>query len=695
MNKIAATRYFALPIFLCLFFSLLATAQTVAELPEQWQSWLEDDVRWIISEKEELILIQLDSEEKRQLFRKHFWLNRDPTPGTERNERQEQHLERLEHVNKFFGRGTLKKPMLTAFARYYMIFGPPRDIQRFEGNGQVFTSQLWMYQADPATGVPPFFYLLFFKKHGFGDYVLYSPIIDGPKALLTTQQNVSPEEQFRTLATVNPELASASYSFLPDERPSRNFSTPSMSTLTLMAKVHNLRNTNVDDSYADLILQGVELVDTQYSFNETLLPLISSVNNSTPGINTVSFAIQLLPEQLNFGQYDDTYYSSLQLNAQISNEDGITINELDKKLDFEMDKARFDEIKHSSFIINGVMLATPGKNRLSIRLRNPLLKQYYMISQEIFVPAAETSTLTAGKLIPAISMTQNSANQLDPFKFENITFEVRPIPVFGPEQTIYFYCPIQIPTDMHADQLPMLLEVTDASGAKVISQEMQLDCSRASSNGLLMLGGALPEKIPQEGSYSARVTFKTEVPQVRSFDFLVSNDPLPAPVIRTAQSLDFGKPETLERFGEMMLNIGNREAAYQAFNKIVELEQDNIKALEQVVELASDLSQKESIVKRLEILLITSPRNSDLLLLQGKALLAAAQPVKAIRFLERLHFENEPTAASLNLLATAYHQNGELDKAVDAWEKSLEINPRQDDVIAIIKSLQSESPAIQ
>ncbi|MCI0617260.1 GWxTD domain-containing protein, partial [bacterium] len=69
------------------------TVEKKGELPltEPHKKWL-DVVHWIISDYEKTAFLSLKSNEDREKFIAAFWENRDPTPGTEKNEFKEEHI---------------------------------------------------------------------------------------------------------------------------------------------------------------------------------------------------------------------------------------------------------------------------------------------------------------------------------------------------------------------------------------------------------------------------------------------------------------------------------------------------------------------------------------------------------------------------------------------------------------------------
>ena len=149
------------------------------QLSEAHRARLEEEVVYIIIERERDVFRSLASIEERDRFIETFWTKRDPNRVTPTNEFKEEHYRRLDHANKFLGRETFRQGWQTDRGRYYIILGKPREIQRFDGSSEIVSAELWFYQAERTLGIPPFFYLLFFKKNDIGEYRIYNPVIDG------------------------------------------------------------------------------------------------------------------------------------------------------------------------------------------------------------------------------------------------------------------------------------------------------------------------------------------------------------------------------------------------------------------------------------------------------------------------------------------------------------------------------------
>jgi GWxTD domain-containing protein len=75
------------------------------ELSKTYRKWLDEDVRWIITDEERSAFMQLSNDEERDQFIEAFWQRRDPTPDTEENEFKEEHYRRIAYANEHYAAG--------------------------------------------------------------------------------------------------------------------------------------------------------------------------------------------------------------------------------------------------------------------------------------------------------------------------------------------------------------------------------------------------------------------------------------------------------------------------------------------------------------------------------------------------------------------------------------------------------------
>src|ERR1700759_33648 len=69
------------------------------ELKGEYQKWLNEDVRWIITDQELAAFKQLSNDEERDAFREAFWQRRNPDPDAPGNEALDEHYRRIAWAN--------------------------------------------------------------------------------------------------------------------------------------------------------------------------------------------------------------------------------------------------------------------------------------------------------------------------------------------------------------------------------------------------------------------------------------------------------------------------------------------------------------------------------------------------------------------------------------------------------------------
>jgi len=103
------------------------------ELSKTYKKWLDEDVRWIITEEERQAFKRLSNDEERDQFIEQFWLRRDPTPDTVENEYKEDHYRRIAYANEHFASGV--PGWRTDRGRIYIMYGPPDEIDAHPSGG--------------------------------------------------------------------------------------------------------------------------------------------------------------------------------------------------------------------------------------------------------------------------------------------------------------------------------------------------------------------------------------------------------------------------------------------------------------------------------------------------------------------------------------------------------------------------------
>jgi GWxTD domain-containing protein len=144
-----------------------------------YKRWLDEDVRWIITDEERKTFRSLKTDDEREQFIEQFWLRRDPDPDTDTNEYREEYYQRIAYANEKFTSGI--PGWKTDRGRIYIMFGKADQVEShpsggsydrptWEGGGTTSTYpfEIWWYRY--IEGVGSDVEIEFVDPSGSGEY---------------------------------------------------------------------------------------------------------------------------------------------------------------------------------------------------------------------------------------------------------------------------------------------------------------------------------------------------------------------------------------------------------------------------------------------------------------------------------------------------------------------------------------------
>jgi GWxTD domain-containing protein len=133
------------------------------ELHGEYKKWVDEDVRWIITDQELQAFKNLSNDEERDTFIENFWLRRNPNPDSPENEYREEHYQRIAYANEHYAAG--KPGWKTDRGHIYIAYGKPdntdshpsggsydRPMEEGGGNTSTFPFEIWHYRYLPGIG---------------------------------------------------------------------------------------------------------------------------------------------------------------------------------------------------------------------------------------------------------------------------------------------------------------------------------------------------------------------------------------------------------------------------------------------------------------------------------------------------------------------------------------------------------------
>ncbi len=110
-----------------------AFEERAARMQTAYEKWINEDVVYSASDDERNAFLALTTDEERDRFIDQFWLRRDPTPGTPKNEFKEEHYERMAYANARFGYS--QPGWQSDRGHMYIVYGKPDEIESHPAGG--------------------------------------------------------------------------------------------------------------------------------------------------------------------------------------------------------------------------------------------------------------------------------------------------------------------------------------------------------------------------------------------------------------------------------------------------------------------------------------------------------------------------------------------------------------------------------
>lgn len=103
------------------------------ELHGYYKKWLNEDVRWIITDQERKAFLSLSNDEERDAFIEQFWRRRNPDPDSPDNTYRDEIYRRIAYANEHFAAG--EPGWMTDRGMIYIKYGPPDDKESHPAGG--------------------------------------------------------------------------------------------------------------------------------------------------------------------------------------------------------------------------------------------------------------------------------------------------------------------------------------------------------------------------------------------------------------------------------------------------------------------------------------------------------------------------------------------------------------------------------
>ena len=661
-------------------------------LPPEDRKWLEAEVIYIITELEKDLFLDLRSVEERRLFIEAFWKKRDPNSAAPENEFREEHYRRIEHANHYLGRDSNRAGWRTDRGRMYIILGEPRDIQRFEGRGDLLPTELWFYQGDTAKALPPFFYLLFFIDDDVGEFELYHPVSDGPGALLRGQLNIPSSsnnmEALEMLSRISPDLARASLSFDTSEPADFIGGRPSLGHDLMISRVEESLKRGIRADYADAYLRYGERVSADYSFNFVPSRGLFTVLEGPHGTPFVHYTLEIDADNFSLATDEDQikYYTTLDISLDVRDLEGNLVFAEDREVYLEVTPSQLLQIRLSPFAYQQDFPLVPGDYSVSVILRNRVSKQYTVAEQDLRVESISKKGPALSDVILSFReelVAGGVEGEMRTFQIGNLRIHPAPEGVFTIGETVHLFSQLHNAGPGYRLRFAIrsseqvfqerTTEIEDYQGGPVIEQFLLTDMVGGDYELQTQLMDA-SGSVVAEKSARLQVSPRTSIPRpgfIHQLTFNVS-DPGLLSFARGKQLLNLKRFEEARKELEEAVAANNPQlpmARWKLAGVYIASEQPD-RAMELLLPMEEDFSGEYEVVGGL-----------------GLSFYLKGDFSKATEYMERAIELRPPDTLLLNALGYCHLQLGNAEKAKEAFERSLKLDPEQDIVKELLVSV--------
>ncbi len=664
-----------------------STKELIKALPEKYKKWLEEEVVYIISPKEKEVFLSLENDRQREMFVEAFWKQRDPNPNTPENEFKDEHYRRIQYANKNYGKESPGAGWRSDMGRIYITLGEPQYTEKYENLSDLYPTIVWFYQGMAEYGLPNAFSVVFYKPEGTNEYILYSPVKDGPQRLMPHYSGDMTDyiQAFQKLVSIEPNVANVSLSLIEGE--SLMEIRPSIaSEVLLYQKIPDAPVYKVRDTYADKLFKYKDIIEVEYSANYLDSDALVSVYKSGSGIYYVHYLIE--PKKLSLEKNGDNYQTTIVINGIVTDENGQQVYQFDRRLPLNLRSEQVDSIRDRLMSFQDVFPLVPGRYKLSILLKNYVSKEFTSFEASLSIP---DSGLLMSPLVLANRLTRsNQYRGLNKaFLLDDLQFVLSPRNDFVVGDRLYAVFQLWGLTSELKQTGSLNYEVVKENGDKVKSFSKKISDYQGSQ--------VFYEEISLEGwspaNYMLTVTLTDNNNNVvisQKENFFISH--LPA----LSRSWVMTKPVEGDNSAEVQHALG-----LQYWNR-----QDQARAAK-YLEAAYRLNPKEPAYaldfcrwllasrKYQEVIAVGGPfvsqeQNYNFLEILGQAAQALNQYEQAINYYKQYLAHFGTNVNILNAIGECYSELGNADEALYAWERSLQLEPNQEKIKAQVKALKEK-----
>ena len=637
----------------------------VKELPEKYRIWLDEEVPFIMTGREKEVFLRLHTDELRDLFIQQFWDRRDPVPATPKNEYRLEFEKRLRYCKERYR--IVRQDMV----RTYLLLGPPTKINPHPSDSDFWPMEVWEYDTHELPTMPPRFVLLFYKRNNAGLFRLWSPTVDGFKALRTTSPaSASMEREFNPGRFVPSTIAEAMKGLAPGLGP--------FGSEKLIMETQ--KPPPVDLTGVERILTGS--VSTSLSYGA--LPFEATAKwyfGPHPRRRIVSVGLEVPASSVQFTRYRGEEFFGLFVAGQVRTADGTIVSEWSGNVDSTQTPDERESTQTFPFLYTYRFNLLPGTYTLNLVARDDSAELLGIRDIPLEIPPTPDGFLLSEPIFTykLSRLADASANIFAPFVFDEV--EILPLvdQVLTTKLPVTAFFQLRHPEGAAETERTLHYSISAPGKPPAWEDSEPLAVGRANTFGTQSILKLIDLQAVPAGSYRFEVRLEEEGTTLASTSTEVTVLTRPKVTGRLiARSFEREDPARAAlSAGQQLLVEGDYGQAREQFRVALGHDPDLLEAkvnLARAMVLDGDPALAESAMVEVTSAGSASP---DAWMILGAARAGLGEFAGAATAYEEAIGLTGESPAALNALAEARQQAGDLAGARVAAERSLELNPDQ------------------
>ena len=666
----------------------LAPAQDRFPLSDEHQKWLEEEVIYIISEREKDAFQRLHSEAEREAFIAAFWARRDPEPLTPENEFRTEHYARIAYANSRLGGETPQPGWMTDRGRVYIKLGEPDDRETFQAVPGLYPAELWFYLQQKEVLLPPL-YILFFRDNNSGPYRQFNHVFDDPEDLLPAQAldiNDSRRAAFEFLQEMSPQLAHSTITMRADRGPATGLMQPDQASLdaaALLLDIERAPHRRLDTNWVSSADAGRGLVETEYLFNFVpsagITRVLAGPQSPSTGV-LVHYAVEIEPQHFTLARQEDgdEYFTRFEIQGEVTNDEGTVIYGFAATPFLRLTESQLQEVGARPFAYRGMFPLIPGHWQFRIVLKNEARTEYTVFEDELRIPDPSTTWLGRPFILHAhdpatdLGATWTTASfRLTPNARASSTVgsHVQVAVAANGTDTVSLRAYPWEPGDIEGGGRPPPTFETEIPVTTRLGVA-EIDLGDWDTGRYLLVAAQGDQRRNSVFDLSARRGVSTPWGLTDSFDPLTPG----------------AAPASL---AEQWLRLDQMDRARPLFEVALRANPNLVRARTILARIALDEERSEDAVRLLEPALAQQPNSPQILRPLADAHLQARNLSRAVELFERAIALEAPDTSLLNALGVALVGLGDNARAISYLERSLALDNSQDEVRELVTKLRA------